>query len=245
MFTIIIIIRGVKMDNKKLKIIIFILLLTILGLTSYIVYDKVQKNDEISNIKNETAENKNDEEKTNNENEEDIIENKNDDYNNEITDLSLINELTNVFKFVYDYFDSGNAYCGGFKYTERIYSGDNPNGYYESITYRTYNEMIEDLKNYMSENVIYKRYNTEEEYKANYIEQDNKLYCGDFGKGGNIYQPENIVIKNSKQQENKIITTIELELSTMNDGPNIFDNYEVSFEKYNNKWIIISYENKK
>ena len=223
------------MENKNtgLKIMVIILCILVVGLGGYIVYDKVLSNDK-ENVQDMNG-NENDTNKNNNEN-----NNGNDVYTSNHVELdeNTKSELKKVFKFVYDYYDWGNAYCGSYSKNDVIESNDSIGAMYytASSKYKNYNEMINHLKEHMTEHVIYGVYSMSSD---TYIEKDGKLYCPDFGKGGNPYQLEDITIKNSNPYETHIYTTIETKL--VYEGT-IYETYKVTFEKRDNRWIISSYE---
>lgn len=159
------------MENKNtgLKIMVIILCLLVVGLSGYIVYDKVLSEEK--------------------ENVQDVTSNKNSTNDNVELDENTKSELKNVFRFVYDYYDTGNAYCGGYT-DEYITTSKTPsNGFYASKQFTSYSEMINHLKEYMTEHVIYGEYYMSSD---SYIEKDGKLYCPDFGKGSSPYQLEDI-----------------------------------------------------
>lgn len=208
------------MENKNigLKIMVIILCLLVVGLSGYIVYDKVLS-DEKENVQDATS--------NENSDEQDIYEE---------LDENTKSELKKVFRFVYHYYDTGNTYCGGHT-DEYITTSKTPsNGFYASKEFTSYSEMINYLKGYMSEEVVNGKNSIKKEY---YTEKDGKLYCEDLGKGGNLYQLENITIKKSKTSTNIVYTTIETELVYEDT---MYETYKVTFEKSDNRWIISSYE---
>lgn len=214
------------MENKNtgLKIMVVILCLLVVGLSGYIVYDKVLS-DEKENVQDMNGNENNNENKDGN----DVFTS-----NHVELDENTKSELKKVFKFVYDYYDWGNAYCGTYGQ-----GGIESNGvihYTVSGQYSSYNEMINHLKEYMTEHVIYGVYSMSSD---TYIEKDGKLYCPDFGKGDSLYQLEDISIKNSNPYETHIYTTIETKLVYEDT---MYETYKVTFEKRDNRWIISSYE---
>lgn len=163
--------------------------------------------------------------------------------NNEKLEDNTKTELLNVFKFVYDYYDWGNGYCGTYN-KDDVIDAKKPltaNFYTASSEYTSYDEMINHLKEYMTTDVIYeKKYGTKYMSRNEYIEKDNKLYCPDYGKGGNLYVMENAIITDSKHLANSYNTTIDVKLSAGETTDN--SSYNVIFEKVNNKWIISSFK---
>ena len=246
------------MKNIGLKIIIIILSIVVLILIGYVIYDKVLNNELLSkeninnggnpNIENNNTSNNNnidiDNDETNNN--QNTAENNNVSVNQNMgehieLDNNVKTELTEIFKFTYNYYDWGNGYCGSYSYDDQIDADTNSNAnfYIASSKYNTFNEMISHLKEYMTEHVIYgKHYMSSDAY----IEKDGKLYCPNFGKGGNIYQLKEITIKYSKPYERVIYTVIETRLTTDYDDYSMHETYDVTFSRKDNRWIISSYE---
>ena len=203
----------------KKNIVVTILTILVVGMSGYLVYDKILLD---SSNKEETV----------NTNE------SNNDITNEEEYKPVIPEISKVFEFTYSYFDLGNAYCGEEGTDDFITTSKQPsNGFYGSKQFKTYDEMIGFLKKYMTEDVLLKKNSIKKEF---YTEQNGKLYCEHLGKGSNIYQPEHIIYQINSNNENNIKATVAVELSTGEDKDYL--NYEVTFEKLNNNWIITSYE---
>jgi len=173
----------------------------------------------------------------NNSNNDNILDNDVDMSKHVELDEELKTNLKNVFKFVYDYYDSGNGYCGGYSSEDKIENVEGANWYTASSKYSSFDEMIKYLKDYMTEHVIYGVYSMSSD---SYIEKDGKLYCPNSGKGGNIYHLDDIIIKYSKPYTGVIYTNIETKLSGY--GYSMNELYDVTFEKKNDKWVISSYE---
>lgn len=218
------------MENKNSKVLIIILTILVIGLSSFIVYDKVLNK---SNIQEQ--------DKNNTTNNNLIIDN----HKSEHVELeeNVKKEITELFKFVYDYYDTGNAYCGGYDNNDRIEKKENLSKaiyYTASSKYTHYDDMIKHLKTYMTERVIYGQHYMGKD-NGSYVEKDGKLYCANFGKGGNIYQLTNTTITYSEPHTDVIYTQIEIELNY--DGK-VYEYYDVTFSKENNNWIISSFERK-
>lgn len=134
---------------------------------------------------------------------------------NTTLDETLKLELENTFAFVYDYYyDSPNGYCGN---------------------YSTFDEMIDNLKEYMTETLIHGQSSTN---KNEYKEENGKLICPDYGKGGS-YLKKDFTIKYNEIYTNYIYTTIEASIEGLED--NWKELYRVTFEKKDNKWIVSSW----
>ena len=125
--------------NKNKNIIITTLTILLIATIGFIAYDKVNLK---SDKKNETI-NKNNQAET----------------NEEINYQSLITEISEVFDFVYRYYDTGNAYCGTTNTSDRIKHPTKSlsNGLWASTQFKSYQEMIDYLKQYMTEEVINKK----------------------------------------------------------------------------------------
>ena len=113
-----------------------------IGLSSFIVYDKVLN-------KNNTKEHEKNNEITDNENNNNPNNNNTEESEHVELEDNLKKELTDVFEFVYDYYDWGNAYCGSYNVDDRIMPTDSSsiaNHYTASSKYNSYDEMIKYLK---------------------------------------------------------------------------------------------------
>jgi len=235
------------MEKKDigLKVLIVILSLLVVGLSGFIVYDKVLSNNEVENNGN-----------SNN----DVNNNTNNNYQSTQEYVGFVNpeehveieenikpKLVEVFMFVYNYNESklyGNYCVGSIDKNDTI---DPPSGAdsihkynIASTEYSSFEEMMDYLKTYMTTNVIY---NTDFMTIDNFIEKDGKLYCPyfDTGKGG-IYKFKDAKIKYSKPYENVIYVTMETTLFTdMGGGSSATELFDVTFKKKNNNWIISSY----
>lgn len=244
------------MKNKGLKITITVLIILILALLGYIVYDKVLNTKQLpeentnneSNIKEENtnasnndADNKDTNNYQNTDENNNISTNQNMGEHVELEENKKI-ELIEIFRFAYNYYDWGNGYCGSYVYEDTIYAENNSNAnfYTASSKYNSFSEMINHLKEYMTEHVIYgKHYMSSDSY----IEKDGKLYCPNYGKGGNMYQLEEVTIKYSKPYEKVIYTVIETKLVTeYDDEYSMYETYDVTFSKKESRWVVSSYK---
>lgn len=231
--------------NIGMKITIVILCLLVIGLSGYIVYDKVliEDNDKCAdnNITNENESN-------NSQNEEENIGFVKPSEHVELEE-NLKSELLEVFNFVHDYHHShiyGN-YCVGNTDANDII--DPPSGSHSihkyniaSSEFTTFNKMIDYLKNFMTVNVIF---GSELMDRDNFVEKDGKLYCPIYetGKGG-VGWFDGAKIKYSKPYENVIYATIETTwaLDEFYGGESYNQAFNVIFSKKVNKWVISSYE---
>lgn len=243
------------MKKIGLKSIIIVLSILVLSLSGYIIYDKVLNieslsEEDVNNKSNIEEENNNVSNNNNDADDKDTNNNQNTEENNNTIvnqgmgqhmelEENIKNKLIQIFKFTYDYYDWGNGYCGSYVYEDTIDADKNSNAnfYTASSKYKSFDEMINHLKEYMTEHVIYgKHYMSSDAY----IEKDGKLYCPDYGKGGNMYQIETITLKYSKPYEKVIYTTIETKLTA--DEYSMYKTYDVIYSKKENDWIVSSYE---
>ena len=214
-----------KKNNKVLVITIVILSILVVGLGWYIIYEKVNYE---SSEKNNNCINDN------------TVDNDKTDKNIDTSDHveledSVKDELKEVFKFVYDYYNSVGSYCGTISLDDEI--EPQPNDIYNASTqYSSFNEMINHLKKYMTDNVIY---GVNYMSADSYIEKDGKLYCPNFNKGGFEYELDS-TIKYSKPYDEVIYTKIEAKVTY--DNYYETELYNVTFEQKNNSWVISSYE---
>lgn len=214
--------------NIGLKIIIIILSILIVIVGGYILYDKVLNVEEVREESNDQTDAK----------EEVIIK-----VEGNVDYKQLINELHKTFDVVYNYYyANGNSYCGSYDWNYSLSSSSDYRimSYTASGDFDSYNEMIDYLKKYMSEDIIYAKETTNKEF---YIEKDNRLYCGNLGKGGNMYEPSNMIIQINSINEDNINTTIAVELSYKDDQKTYktYENHEITFSKLKERYIVTSY----
>ena len=205
---------------KNNNILNIILIIIVLALTSYIVYDKIIKN------------------------EDEIVDNstKDETVNEQVQELSyneLISEVKNKFEFTFNYANSLITYCGEHEISER--ASDSGNFYNVSKEFSTYDEMKNHLKQYMSEDLINKvsKYNIS---KENYIEENGKLYCETFGKGSG-YDFGDSIIEIKSIDGDKITAVAMKELIVAAANPTIeYQKINLTLEKENNSYVVTLYE---
>lgn len=237
--------------NVGLKVLVVILSLLVVGLSGFIVYDKILSNNETENNDNtEINDDVNNNMNTNTNNNSQNTQ----DYNGFISpeehveiEENIKPKLVEIFKFVYNYNKSkfyGNYCVGGTDKNDTINPPSGADSIHKyniaSTEYSSFKEMMDYLKTYMTTNVIY---NTDFMTIDNFIEKDGKLYCPyfDTGKGG-IYEFKDAKIKYSKPWMNGYYVTMETTLSTdMGGGSSATELFDVTFKKKNNTWIISSY----
>ena len=244
--------------NKLLITLVMILSLLVVGLGGFIVYDKVLSDDRMEDNKINN-ENVNDDNLSNNkvENNNEINNNINNNFQNTQENIGFIDpsehveieeniksKLIEVFKFVYDYNKSKyfGHYCVGA--TDKNDTINPPSGSdsmhkynIASTEYSSFKEMMDYLKKYMTPNIIY---NTENMTIDNFIEKDGKLYCPYYETNkGSIYEFKDAKIKYSRPWMNGYYVTMETTLVFGDDS--MTEMFDVTFEKKNNNWVIISY----
>lgn len=187
--------------ERKIKIligVIVILSLLVLGLGGYILYDKVLKID--NNLNNDTNVEENNDNKVNEENS---------------TTQVLEESVKKKFLFVYNFFDTPNTYCGDTNDNDRNTTSKVPsNGFIASTEFTSYDEMIDYLKKYITEELIFRK---AQEKNERYVEQEGKLYCEDLGKGGNIYQIKDVEIEIKMVNSSQTIAQVTAIMELFND----------------------------
>lgn len=205
--------------NTGLIVLVIILSILVILLGGYIVYDKILDvdSDVIDDIPN------------NNEEGDSSINN-----DSISIDASLRTELKETFKKIYNLYTSPNPYCG-----KTQASDDMKMGYRLSAEYSSYQEMVDSFKEYASEDVITSGKNARE----NYLEENGKLYCEDFGKGGVLEYKDSFMSINSKL-DNKIDINFVVVLSTdvglTSEYIYSLEMYNIIFEKNSNNNLIIT-----
>lgn len=208
--------------KKNIGLIIFtiILLVLVLVLGNYIIYDKLFNKD--TDISNTNTSNK-------------------DNYD------TLFNDLKEKFVFTAEYYEMPKVYCGeteGSVHLEEL--GYN---YYKSTQFNSYDERTNYLKQYMSENVIEgQRFFTYGDKYPTYYEKDGNLYCITTAKG-NPYLIYNRILE-IKSISSDTITAKGITAEYIPDysDDNFINNtydyiiYNIKYEKIDNKWIITSFE---
>lgn len=204
--------------NTGLIVLIIILSILVLALSGYIVYDKVLNKNELPLENNIGAENNNEE-----------------NVSNDITEQ----EIKNIFRFVYDYMEIPQSYCGESTTGIVNHTNEGMHIYDMSTEYSTYNELINDLKKYMSTEVMSSgRFPSTN--KDSYFEKEGKLYCENSQKGY-PYGLGNIEIEITSKNENRIVCLATMELTDMSNNKT-YDKVNITLEKNNDNWIITSYE---
>ena len=207
--------------NTGLIVLVIILSLLVVGLSSFIIYDKVLKSEDNNANFGEITNEKNDSNLDSNTNKENIT----------------TEEIKEIFEFVFDYMELPFVYCGEYESITDI--NDAMDMYRLSKEYTTYNELMNDLKKYMSSDVISKgRFSSS--YKEHYVEKEGKLYCEETYKGY-LYSRGNIEVEITSQTENKVTCLATMELTDMSNIKT-YDKVNITLEKDNNNWIITSYE---
>lgn len=230
-------------SNKKSRLTIALLIALIVFLSAFIIYDKILLNKDYSN----SSEVNTNDNVTNNQTEEKNVENdsnkseventetnnqdepkSNDKENTETTNndsleqdyTNLINQLKDTFKVVYKVRNDTHVYCGNeFAKSDKL-DGTGSN-YYVSKSYDTFDNMINGLKKYATEEVLGLR-------KEFYVEEDGKLYC-EGNEKHDVFKLKDFNIQINKITDKKVFTTIFAEVGNDVDKTNI--TYDVEFTK--------------
>lgn len=146
-------------------------------------------------------------------------------------------DIKEKFAFVYEYNDLSNFYCGR---TEDNIITISEKGYRKSSEFKSYDEMLNYLKKYMSIDLISGKQAFVATNEDNYLEKDKNLYCEETYKGD--YHSRNVKdIEIVKEESNKVIFVGNMELVDM--GNNVsYDKVNCTIEYIDNNWIITSFE---
>ncbi len=185
------------MEKKNTGLIILVVILSVLivGLSGYIVYDKIL--------------NKNDMDSTMSDNENNVDDNVNsDDTLSNAEALVIVNELAEKY---FTYIHSLGPYCGEFNSHDYIsfgsYETQDFRDYWASTSFKSKNELKEYYKSIMIEELFPSYLDNE----VSYLEQDGKLYCQLSHKGnGYIYNKERSSFKINSINNNSIIAEVVL-----------------------------------
>ena len=132
---------------------------------------------------------------------------------------------------------NGYPYCGdNMIYDEKdvIIDKNNISSHTASKDYKSLSEMKDDLKKFMSDELISKYIDDN-----NYIEKDSKLYCLSPHKGTILYDSEN-----SNYSVKKITSDVidaYGNLRTHSEGDEYNTSVSIKLKKVNNNWIITEY----
>ena len=207
--------------EKKSNTLVVVLIIIIIGLVGFIVYDEVINKEEKINKKATNQEN--------------IVENNNNIKSTDDSiknDVEMLKKFKDTFKKVYNVKSNQNPrYCG--KYEIFPVEGSAMYDYF-STEYNSYEEMINDLKQYATEEVI-------DLDSKNYYEKDGKLYCGK-GTNTGILNTDDYVIELIDVESNEITANAMVEQSYFNNKDyKIVQKYMIKYIKSENNWIISEY----
>lgn len=204
---------------KEFIVIIVVLIIIVIGLASYIVYDKILNTEIDYEINNENNVCTNTNTNTTNNNSIDKEYNK------------IIKEIKDIYDVAYDFKTTQYVYCGESEPSNHQTIDDiNDN---VSTQFKTYDEMYNYLRQYMSEELIKaQRYFKENFYK----EEDGKLYCLNVGKELS-YNLGDVTISIDNIENNKISVTAMQEVISTNT---YYQKIKLTYELVDNKYIVTS-----
>lgn len=130
------------------------------------------------------------------------------------------------------------GYCGdNMAYDEKdvILNDAGISSHTASKDYKSLNELKEDLKKYMSDEIINKY--IKDDY---YIEKDSKLYCNTPHKGGIFYDKDNSSYNITSADENKIVAYGIM--ARYSEGDIYRNDVNIQLEKNGSNYIITKYE---
>lgn len=226
------------MDNQKKQkkiIILFIIIIAILSVLCFLFATgtiSFKSNDGDINKQNQNIIDNNANDNT--------VDDNNDKNNNLQTSNITIEKIKDVFEFVYNYQEKPIVYCGENKSITDI--NDEIQGYNMSTEFSTYEEMIDNLKKYMSNEVISSKLFSPTN-KNYYKEINGKLYCQETYKGY-PYGNKDIKIEITSQTEDKITGIATMELIDLSENK-IYDKVDIVLQKNEDNWIITSYKKQK
>lgn len=220
--------------NIGMKISIIILCLLVVGLTGYILYDKVLSNDNSNN---------------------NIIDNS--DNNQQLGSNRLSNdEALIILKDSYNdvvrhIFNEGVSYCGEYDYDDDIdLNITSEFSFSKSATFNSIEELDSYVKKYLTEELLSTtRYNQSVTFNGvttnSYYEKDGNLYCNNWNKGSNM-----LLATFSKNESNYEILSINNDsfVGKINAVYYDVDNnksllkIKLTIIKRNGNWLIDSYE---
>lgn len=210
--------------NKGLIGIVVILSVLVLGLGSYVIYDKVLKEDNINNIQNESSNNLN----------EDIV------LLSEQEALDIVKEKTKKY---FEYYHNLGPYCGKIDGDDYISFGS-----YETQDFRDYNasityKNIKEMKEYYASFMIEDLFPSYIENGVSYIEQDGKLYCQLSHKGcGDMYNEDASYYVIDNIAEDTIVSKVILASDTCGDVQNIREGKVTLVKDSLDNWLVSQYD---
>ena len=161
--------------------------------------------------------------------------------NNEETKEMTKEEATSILKEAADRIgnvSNGYPYCGeNMKYDEAdvILDEHNISTHSASKDYTSLDNMKDDLKKYMSDELI-KKYIDD----TNYIGKDQKLYCRVYHKGSILYDKNNSSYNVETFTNDEIIASGII--ATYGEGDEYKNNVKIEMKKNNDNWQITKYE---
>ena len=132
----------------------------------------------------------------------------------------------------------GYPYCGenmAYDDKDAIYDENKISTHNASVDYTSLSDMKNDLKKYMSDELISKYIND-----SLYIEKNQKLYCTVYHKGTIIYDKDNSIYQVKDITDDTITATGTI--STLSDGGDKdTTNVDIEMKKENDNWVITKY----
>ena len=220
-----------------LGIIVGLLLMVSLGFNFYILLHK-------NNINNENCECKKCEEKE--------CTSSIDETGKKLTKAEAEQILKELYNdAVRHIFNESVSYCGDYATGDNTTITLNGFSYSKSSTFKTFKELDNYLKNYMTESLL-KSSGYNDSYVedgvtiGSYYEKDGSLYCNGWNKGGNI-ELEHYLINEStfvatKINDNSFDGSINAVYSDFENNNKTTLKIKVSVVKQNDKWLLNSYK---
>ena len=163
--------------------------------------------------------------------------------NNEETEKAITDaEAAYVLKQAADKvgnISNGYPYCGDnmtYDDVDAIFDEHNISTHTASKDYKSLNEMKEDLRKYMSDELISKYIND-----SNYIEKDQKLYCKVYHRGTILYDKNSSTYTTETNNNDKIIAK-GIIVTYSEHADEYRKNVNIEMTRNNNNWQITKYE---
>ena len=134
---------------------------------------------------------------------------------------------------------NGYPYCGEnmiYDDKDAIYDEYQMSTHNASVDYTSLNDMKNDLKKYMSDEIINKYIDD-----SLYVEKNNKLYCTVYHKGTIIYDKEHSSYEVKNVTSDTVVATGTISLMS-DTGDYSTKNVDIEMKKDNDNWMITKYE---
>lgn len=214
------------MGNALIIVLLLVIIFILLVLCILFATDKITFNFSDSNNTAEELEDDNDNQVDEPEEDETITEKE---------AISILNDAANKIGTI----SNGYLYCGEnmvYDDVDAIFDENNISTHTASKDFTSLNELKEDLRNYVSDEIISKYIDD-----TLYVEKNQKLYCRTYHRGAIIYDKANSSYNIDSITNDKIIASGVL--STISEGGDSSkNNVSIEMTKVNDNWITTKYD---